>query len=102
MRKRNCATMSSKLGYNSVGQQKLDLVVFFDDPGQAKARKGKLYLVTIGVNDYDNFKEDLAYAAADASMFNSAVSKSSIANKLHLHRRYVIHRFFAKETRRLP
>jgi uncharacterized caspase-like protein len=56
-------------GYNAIGQTAEKLTVL--RPGARVAEKrGRLYVVAIGVDDYPNFKQDLKFAGADARAFD--------------------------------
>jgi len=52
------------IAYNQIGQTKKTLNLILDDPNAIK--KGRLFLVSIGVSDYDNNDLDLKYGAKDA------------------------------------
>jgi WD40 repeat protein len=56
-------------GYNAIGQTAEKVTVL--RPGaRLSERRGRLYVVAIGVDDYRNFKQDLKFAGADARAFD--------------------------------
>lgn len=64
------------VAYNAVGQQARRLTVFLET-AQQDGTRGTLYLVSVGVNEYDNLEQDLAFAAADATDFSRALAAST-------------------------
>ena len=56
-------------GYNAIGQTAEKVTVL--RPGaRLSEKRGRLYVVAIGVDDYRNFKQDLKFAGADARAFD--------------------------------
>src|SRR5262249_13764137 len=56
-------------GYNAIGQT-VDKVTILRPGVRVSEKRGRLYVVAIGVDDYPNFKQNLKFAGADARAFD--------------------------------
>jgi Caspase domain len=56
-------------GFNAIGQT-VDKVTVLRPGARVSERRGRLYVVAIGVDDYPNFKQNLKFAGADARAFD--------------------------------